>query len=187
MDQETIHRLMIRGARRGKRVVRLKGGDPFVFGRGGEEALALRAAGLAFEVDHRNDPDWRIGGRAPQATRAAKPPAPTPVAPAYEPPAVESQPEETWDLGALDEPRLEIDAVEAPSVGIDAALSIELPQPRPLSEPVRVTDLFDDPSIEVARLAAGERREILIPVELAEGAAKKRFTLAIQLRLDPVD
>ena len=50
ISQDTIHRLMIRAARRGKRVVRLKGGDPFVFGRGGEEALALRAAGIPFEV-----------------------------------------------------------------------------------------------------------------------------------------
>ncbi|SRR6266571_2488456 len=48
--QETIHRLMIRAARRGLRVVRLKGGDPFVFGRGGEEAFALRAAGIPFEI-----------------------------------------------------------------------------------------------------------------------------------------
>jgi uroporphyrin-III C-methyltransferase/precorrin-2 dehydrogenase/sirohydrochlorin ferrochelatase len=48
--QETIHSLMIRAARRGKRVVRLKGGDPFVFGRGGEEVLALRAAGIPHEV-----------------------------------------------------------------------------------------------------------------------------------------
>ena len=50
IDQETIHQVMIRGARRGKRVVRLKNGDPFLLGRGGEEALALRAAGVPFEV-----------------------------------------------------------------------------------------------------------------------------------------
>lgn len=50
VDQETVHRLMIRAARQGKRVVRLKCGDPFVFGRGGEEALALRAAAIPFEV-----------------------------------------------------------------------------------------------------------------------------------------
>jgi uroporphyrin-III C-methyltransferase / precorrin-2 dehydrogenase / sirohydrochlorin ferrochelatase len=50
MPQETIHRLMIRAARQGKHVVRLKGGDPFVFGRGGEEALALAAAGIPCEV-----------------------------------------------------------------------------------------------------------------------------------------
>jgi len=50
VEQVTIHRLMIRGAERGKRVVRLKCGDPFVLGRGGEEALALAAAGVPFEV-----------------------------------------------------------------------------------------------------------------------------------------
>jgi uroporphyrin-III C-methyltransferase/precorrin-2 dehydrogenase/sirohydrochlorin ferrochelatase len=48
--QETIERLMIRHARQGERVVRLKSGDPFVFGRGGEEALALAAAGIPVEV-----------------------------------------------------------------------------------------------------------------------------------------
>jgi uroporphyrinogen III methyltransferase/synthase len=45
-----IYQVMIDAARRGERVVRLKGGDPMVFGRGGEEAAALRAAGVAYEV-----------------------------------------------------------------------------------------------------------------------------------------
>ena len=48
--QDGIHRLMVRAAQRGERVVRLKCGDPFVLGRGGEEALALEAAGVAYEV-----------------------------------------------------------------------------------------------------------------------------------------
>ncbi len=49
-EQRFIHDLMIREARSGAKVVRLKGGDPFVFGRGGEEADALRAAGIKVEV-----------------------------------------------------------------------------------------------------------------------------------------
>jgi len=48
--QETIERVMIRRALRGERIVRLKSGDPVVFGRGGEEALALAEAGVPCEI-----------------------------------------------------------------------------------------------------------------------------------------
>jgi uroporphyrin-III C-methyltransferase len=50
LDQAEINRIMIEKARQGLTVVRLKGGDPFVFGRGGEEALACHEAGILFEV-----------------------------------------------------------------------------------------------------------------------------------------
>mgnify|MGYP001799064747 CR=1 FL=1 len=49
-DQADINRLLIALAKEGNVVVRLKGGDPFVFGRGGEEAEAVAAAGVDFEI-----------------------------------------------------------------------------------------------------------------------------------------
>ena len=50
IPQEELNSLLVRKAQEGKSVVRLKGGDPYVFGRGGEEAEELRASGIDFEV-----------------------------------------------------------------------------------------------------------------------------------------
>ena len=50
IGQDAIHKLLIDAAQSGQRAVRLKGGDPFIFGRGGEEIEALRAAGVAYSV-----------------------------------------------------------------------------------------------------------------------------------------
>src|SRR5205085_2038078 len=66
--QEFIERLLVAEARAGQCVVRLKGGDPFIFGRGGEECATLRAAGIEVEVVN----GISSGLAAPSATGAGQ-------------------------------------------------------------------------------------------------------------------
>ena len=56
-----------------------------------------------------------------------------------------------------------------------------------LTEVASDEDLFSDPSLEIAHLADGEAREILVPVMLGEGPSARRYKLAIRLRLDAVE
>ena len=57
-----------------------------------------------------------------------------------------------------------------------------------VTEVLSGTDLFQDPSLEIAHLAAGQQREIVIPVQIAgEGESFKRYKLSLRLKLDPVD
>jgi len=121
--------------------------------------------GSEFEVDRGFDPEW-----ATPVPADPEPPAPParveaarPVAPrAPEPPAPEPLP-------------------------VRAPVAQELEEEVLLTEVASDDELFEDPSLEVARLGGGEQREILVPVQIGEGATARRFKLSIRLRLDPID
>jgi hypothetical protein len=130
------------------------------------EWRSASAGEAGFEVDRGFDPDWSSFEDPP--TRPD--PAPSP-------------------------------AVETPSARSEEFLPI-LPFPLPaaesahdahperdllLTEVATDDDLFSDPGLEIAHLADGQAREIIVPVMLGEGRFARRYKLAIRLRLDPVE
>jgi signal recognition particle receptor subunit beta len=147
-------------------------------GRPGEEPATLAAAEVqavfpdrtgadlpAFELDRGFDPEWPRAdawSASPVETPSASAPtetrAPSPFAP--EPDALESA---------------EPSEVEASDDGVY------------LAEVADEAEIFDDPGLEVASLAAGEARDIIVPVEIRAGTETRRFKLSVRLRLDPVD
>lgn len=128
----------------------------------GLEGGALGGEGPAtspFEIDRAFDPEWSAPGEAPSAETESRP--------------------TTARLGPLN-----LDGVSAPASGAEESAAERTVL---LTTPARDEDLFDDPSLEIARLGAGEAREIEVPVELVEGSARRRFKLSIRLRLDPAE
>jgi signal recognition particle receptor subunit beta len=145
-------------------------------------------AGGEFEVDRGFDPEW------PQEEEAAQPPAPKPMpkavpvpvtalpvsapppAPVQAPAALAVSPEPVEDLVPI--VPFPIPEADSPSDEGDDVL---------LTEVASDSDLFSDPSLEIAQLADGEAREIVVPVMLGHGPDARRYKLAIRLRLDAVD
>ena len=128
------------------------------------------AVGSGFEVDRGFDPEWT----APQAVMPTPKPAPAapsrarmPVPPTPPPVAADDRPIAPFPI---------------PSPGVDDGEEDVV-----LTTVASDNDLFNDPTLDVAQLAQGVTREILVPVMLGEGRHAKRFKLAIRLRLDPVD
>jgi hypothetical protein len=117
-----------------------------------------------FEVDRGFDPEWSLPAE-PMEEPSSKA---VPVVPT-------SQPEDLVPIMPFPLPVPESSSTE-PGEG-DVLLT----------DVASDSDLFSDPSLEVAHMADGQTREIIVPVMLGEGASARRFKLAIRLRLDAIE
>jgi len=115
-----------------------------------------------FEIDRGFDPEWAPPAAPEPVVSTARAEKPMPVAP-----VMPVMPFPIPETGNTSEEPTESDVL--------------------LTEVASDEDLFTDPSLEIAQMASGETREILVPVMLGEGASARRFKLAIRLRLDPVE
>jgi hypothetical protein len=141
----------------------------------------------ADEIEDLMDEVGDIDSATPQRV-AERPPVKGPV-----PSEIEvSAPDDDFDLD------LDIDDADAPAPAVAAAPAAPAPSVARAASEVgeadvvlsRVADdsaLFRDPSLEIARLAAGDGREIVVPVEIGSGSDVRRFKLSLRLTLTPVD
>jgi hypothetical protein len=128
-----------------------------------------------FEVDHKVEPEWPDQ----QETAAAIEDTSTEDDTQAKRPAV--------DYEAVLEALRRSPEAEEPDQAVPDQVDAEQPEVT-LTDVVGDQELFEDPSLDIARMAAGQEREILIPVELKqEDAEPRRFKLSIKLRLDKVD
>jgi hypothetical protein len=130
----------------------------------------------SFEIDRGFDPEWSRAG-----WETDSPASPT------------SQERESPPYEVLEEtPVSEETLVEEPEVSLPEAF---VPPPSEetdddgiyLNEVADDAELFEDPGLDVTSLAAGEARDIVVPVEIRAGGETRRFKLSVRLRLDPVD
>ncbi|MCH7780505.1 MAG: hypothetical protein IH848_06635, partial [Acidobacteria bacterium] len=108
-------------------------------------------------------------------------------------PPAEAEEDEQAEPGATRSSDPEFDAVggpdftDQPDTSHTEASTTESPQEVLLTQAADDHELFDDPNLDVAGIAPGEEREIVIPVEIGAAGQTKRFKLSVRLRLDPVD
>ena len=123
-----------------------------------------------------------LGARRPRIAAAAGdafPPAPEPL-------AVDDA---SWGSPASfeeDPAAAEPDPMETASVPAAVRDAVSPAEPA-LTDALADRELFEDPTLDVARMSAGEEREIVVPVEIASAGGVRRFKLSVRLRLDPVD
>jgi signal recognition particle receptor subunit beta len=158
---------------------------------GSTDDLPETAPAPAFGADQLDDLIDEV-----QAAQAPMPEPPTPMAGDATPSGEESMP--TEDLTPSEEiipPEELVTTTHEPPSMVEERPVAE-PEQTDTSSPTEITltevagddELFNDPSLEVARMAAGEAREIIIPVEVGdERTGMRRYKLALKLRLDPVD
>jgi mutual gliding-motility protein MglA len=168
------------------------------------EATAWQPAPAAarepqFEVDLGFDPSWQQESEPEEIEPAETLPAATETPEALE--ASEIVLEEIEPAPPFEPPLSlpeEDELAEEPVAELDEATPIPV---RHTNEPADALDdgtvvleeiagreeLFEDPDLEIARLASGDSKEIVVPVEIVEGTTVRRFKLSLRLRLDPLD